>query len=410
MNKPLMRIPYTGPLPAPKIIPRNANSKTGAIAALSKFLTAPPAPHLHPSTTSPEKTVVLTGAGISVASGLADYRGDKGTYRVNKTYRPIYYHEFVAPTNAGHEARKRYWARSYLGWTSLHKAQPNPGHWAIKHLGDVGLVKQVITQNVDSFHPTAHPNLPTLELHGYLRKLVCTSCHNELPRQEFQDYLSRLNPAWYAFLQEAVASGALSTEDPDERRAKGMKTNPDGDVDLPDAPYTTFRYPACPTCLAKPKMTLDGKPGRVEVDEDGGWLPSSTGGILKPGVVMFGESIKSEVKTAAEEAIDGSGRLLVVGTSLATYSAWRLARRAKERGMPIAILNLGGVRGEDAFFESLSPTQQGESGVRAEWASDKLLPDLVAQLNRTGFAGRGTTTETSRSSQENSSVFKDFMS
>jgi len=123
MQKPLMRIPYTGPLPSPTIIPRIANNIPGAISALAHFLSAPPSPSLRHSpsfqhaSSDPSSTVVISGAGISVASGLADYRGTNGTYRVNKTYRPIYYHEFIAH----HEARKRYWARSFLGWTSLHK-------------------------------------------------------------------------------------------------------------------------------------------------------------------------------------------------------------------------------------------------------------------------------------------------
>ena len=135
MNKPLMRIPYTGPLPPPTIFPRSANTLTGARHALTKFLAA----------ARPEsKTVLLTGAGISVASGLADYRGTGGTYTLNKTYRPIYYHEFIS----NHEARKRYWARSYLGWTTLNRAQPNAAHWAVKALGEHGLVGSVITQSM----------------------------------------------------------------------------------------------------------------------------------------------------------------------------------------------------------------------------------------------------------------------
>lgn len=145
MQKPLMRIPYTGPLPPPTIIPRFANTLVGARHALSRFLSAPTPPHLqssfHPNNAA--KTVLLTGAGISVASGLADYRGSGGTYTLNKTYRPIYYNEFI--TN--HEARKRYWARSFLGWTTLHKARPNSAHYAVKDLGELGLVGSVITQS-----------------------------------------------------------------------------------------------------------------------------------------------------------------------------------------------------------------------------------------------------------------------
>ncbi|PSS18619.1 hypothetical protein M430DRAFT_35094 [Amorphotheca resinae ATCC 22711] len=408
MQKPLLRIPYTGPLPPPTIIPRNANTLIGAIAALSNFLTAPPSPSLRDSAGDPHSTVVLSGAGISVASGLADYRGTNGTYRQNKSYRPIYYHEFLA----NHEARKRYWARSFLGWPTLHKAKPNQTHFAIKSLGELGLVRSVVTQNVDSFHSIAHPEIPTLELHGYLRALRCVTCHNDLPRESFQDALARLNPAWAAFLAEAIEAGALDTENPDERRAKGMKMNPDGDVDLPDAPYTTFRYPACPHCLANPPIAADGTRTKVEVDHEGAWKPTSTAGVLKPAVVMFGESIASSVKEAAEQAIDGSGRLLVLGTSLATYSAWRLAKRAHERGMPIAILNLGGARGEEAFFSNLPIGQKGESGVRVDMGTDKVLPELLDHLRRIGYAQThsGNVSRAIDEEHKNSRMFKDMLS
>lgn len=144
MQKPFMRIPYTGPLPPPVIVPRNANTPTGAISALSKFLSTPRSKHLSQSCQARNsKTVLLTGAGISVASGLADYRGTGGTYTLNKTYRPIYYNEFTS----NHEARKRYWARSFLGWTNLNKARPNKAHRAVQELGNLGVVSSIITQS-----------------------------------------------------------------------------------------------------------------------------------------------------------------------------------------------------------------------------------------------------------------------
>ncbi|KAI9817878.1 MAG: hypothetical protein M1827_000997 [Pycnora praestabilis] len=379
MQKPFMRIPYTGPLPPPTIIPHTANTVSGAISALTTFLTAPPSSHLKPPKHNHDaQTVLLTGAGVSVASGLADYRGTNGTYTLNKTYRPIYYNEFCS----NHEARKRYWARSFLGWTNLHKARPNNAHRAVKALGESGWLRSVITQNVDSFHPTCHPSLRTLELHGYLRSLVCLTCHTHLPRSTFQTSLSALNPSWATFLAEMLASGALDTENPDERRKKGLKTNPDGDVDLPDAPYSTFRYPACPTCLAHPPVLADGTRAVVEIDSEGAWVGRSTAGILKPAVVMFGESIPTDVKAAAEEAIDNASRILIVGSSLATYSAWRLVKRARERGMPIGIVNLGGVRGEDGFFEGLTAGNEGEEGFRCSESADKILPRVVEALGR----------------------------
>ncbi|KIX01590.1 uncharacterized protein Z518_09316 [Rhinocladiella mackenziei CBS 650.93] len=377
MSKPLMRIPYTGPLPPPLIIPPSAATKRGAIGALAHFLTSPtpssPPHHSHSSALaqddsstdsssetnipkSQNKTVLLTGAGISVASGLADYRGENGTYTQNKSYRPIYYHEFVA----SHEARKRYWARSFLGWRGLHRSKPNAAHFAIRDLGRLGLVGSVITQNVDSFHPLAHPGLHCVELHGFLRNLICLSCKKPMDRDAFQTRLAELNPAWASFLTELLQSGALDTDNPIERRRRGFRTNPDGDADVPGAPYTTFRYPACPSCLKRPPILSDGSKGHVNVDSDGAWIPtaptksmsaaSDAVGVLKPNVIMFGESIPASVKALAEAAIDSASKILVVGSSLATYSAWRLVKRAHEQGMGIGVLNLGGVRKEEVFF------------------------------------------------------------
>jgi NAD-dependent SIR2 family protein deacetylase len=196
-----------------------------------------------------------------------------------------------------------------------------------------------------------------------------------LPRADFQASLEKLNPAWAEFLARMVASGALDTENPEEQRRKGLKLNPDGDVDLAEAPYSTFRYPSCPTCLTDPPRLEDGTRARVEVESDGAWMPTSNAGILKPAVIMFGENIDPAVKTAAEEAIDDAGRLLVVGSSLATYSAWRLVERARARGMPISIINVGGVRNEAVLF-----AQEGHTNVRCSQPSQRILPHVVDRL------------------------------
>ena len=150
-----MRIPYTAPLPAPTIIPAAASSISGAIAALSEFLGSTPLQKRD----GKDKTVLLTGAGISVASGLADYRGTKGTYTLNKTYRPIYFHEFVA----SHAARKRYWARSFLGWTNLNRSKPNAAHHAVADLGKLGYLSSVITQSMSSTDRDATSQLTNLQ-------------------------------------------------------------------------------------------------------------------------------------------------------------------------------------------------------------------------------------------------------
>jgi NAD-dependent deacetylase sirtuin 4 len=236
--------------------------------------------------------------------------------------------------------------------------------------------------DVDSFHPKAHPQLPTTELHGYLRNLVCITCRNEYDRRLFQDQLAQLNPAWATFLEEMLASGALDSENPDERRKKGLKTNPDGDADVPDAPYTTFRYPPCPTCLQNPPRKADGSAVRVETDHDGAWKHGSEGGVLKPAVIMFGESIPALTKVAAEQAVDEAGRLLVIGSSLATYSAWRLVKKAKEQNLPIGILNMGGARGEEAFFSDVEDSNTGRQAVRVSENVEKVLPQVVKILEK----------------------------
>ncbi|KAF2205912.1 DHS-like NAD/FAD-binding domain-containing protein [Delitschia confertaspora ATCC 74209] len=401
---PLLRIPYTDPLPPPKIIPPSATAFAGAVSALTNFLLAPPPPglkhsqpayHSHhhasplqsrnPSAKQHGNTLLLTGAGISVPSGLADYRGTNGTYTLNKTYKPIYFHEFCQ----NHEARKRYWARSFLGWPSLERARANRAHEAVGRLGELGLVKRVITQNVDSFHPLTHPHLPTTELHGALRTLICLTCSTTYPRSTFQSDLARLNPSWSAFLTQLLESGALETEDPHERRRMGLKTNPDGDVDVPGVEYGTFRYPGCPVCSGGMKdhthavAGTSGKGKEVRVDGDGAWLPpshSSTAhrGVLKPGVVMFGESIPTSTKHEAERAVDAADSILVIGSSLATYSAWRLVKRAKEKGSRLAILNIGGVRGEDVFFADAEMT----GDIRVSWNVEEILPEIVKEVER----------------------------
>ena len=380
MTKPSIRIPLTGPLPSPIIVPPSARTLAGAIDALGSFLTASPSPYLRGVDVGRySQTVLLTGAGISVASGLSDYRGENGTYVTNKTYRPIYFHEFVRQ----HESRKRYWARSFIGWPGLQKAKPNTTHEAIRDIGAKGYISSVVTQNVDSFHSIAHPTLPTLELHGYLRSVVCTSCRGQFSREEFQKSLEKLNPAWAEFLAKVVTSGALDTDNPAEQRRKGLKLNPDGDVDLAEAPYSTFRYPPCPTCVEKPPRLEDGTRTNVDVENDGAWLPTSTAGVLKPAVIMFGENIDPAVKVAAEEAIDDAGRLLVLGSSLATYSAWRLVDRAQKRGMPIGIINLGGVRNESVLFGELAQGKVdpvGSQHIRCSLPSESILPAVASQL------------------------------
>ncbi|EGD97297.1 Sir2 family protein [Trichophyton tonsurans CBS 112818] len=315
-----MRIPFTAPFAAPTILPASAATVAGAIDALAGFLAGPSPPLFRGIDLGRnEQTVLLTGAGISVASGLSDYRGEKGTYRRQAGYRPIFFHEYTTQ----HAARQRYWARSFIGWPTMGRSKPNITHDSIGQLGEKGYISSVITQNVDSLHRRAHPRLPVVELHGDLRSVVCVTCAHRIPRERFQETLASLNPAWADFFDQLARSRALETDDVEQQRQRGLKLNPDGDVDLPNAHYSDFRYPACPRCLERPPQRRpDGSAAIVEADADGALAAVSNAGILKPAVVMFGQSVDDEVKLAAEEAVDEA----------ASCSSWAAAWRPSLRG------------------------------------------------------------------------------
>lgn len=273
----------------------------------------------------------------------------------------------------------------------MEKVQPNRTHEAVSQLWGLGLVSHVITQSteihsshfrrptrliakfldVDSLHHISHPTLPTTELHGTLRDLICLTCRTPYPRTKFQQTLACLNPKWADFLKTISEAGA---SDNNNSLEKNIKRNPDGDVDLPGAPYTKFRYPPCPKCLEERPR------GSVLVDADGAHVPNRGGptqAILKPGVIFFGESISSAAKEKAEVAVKSADGILVLGSSLATYSAWRLVRTAHQRGIGIGIVNLGGVRGEDVFF---ADGAQG-TRVRIEFPVSDVLGGVVQELS-----------------------------
>jgi NAD-dependent SIR2 family protein deacetylase len=186
-----------------------------------------------------------------------------------------------------------------------------------------------------------------------------------------------------------LANGALTTEDPTERCAKGLRTNPDGDVEVHGVDYSTFRYPACPTCLSdfrsgKLKLLANGDKPHIELDADGAWMPTSNAGILKPAVVMFGENVADATKQAVESAVDAVDRILVVGSSLATYSAWRIVKRASDLAMRIGMLNVGGVRGEEVFLKGTPMENTGSLAVRVNQKADLILPEVVKMLEESG--------------------------
>ena len=234
--------------------------------------------------------LALTGAGVSTDSGIPDYRDERGAWKVRE---PIQYRDFVA----SEAVRRRYWARSMLGFPLMSSAAPNDAHHALVHLETRGALSLLVTQNVDGLHRRAGSE-NVVDLHGRLDQVRCLGCGALTERATLQTELVARNPA---FSRENVV------------------VKPDGDAELTDVDYRRFEIPECSAC----------------------------GGILKPHVVFFGENVPPERVTRAMIALEHARLLLIVGTSLMVYSGFRFARAAARLGVPIAIVNRGVTRADE---------------------------------------------------------------
>ncbi|EJU03875.1 DHS-like NAD/FAD-binding domain-containing protein [Dacryopinax primogenitus] len=285
--KSLSPLPSSPPIPIPQAVER-----------VSAFL-------------SPGNAVVLTGAGVSVDSGIRAYRGHDGRY-LNPNYKPIFYQELVDPTPTGHLFRQRYWSRSYLGYPPVRDALPNPIHYSLAALQHTGHCRSLITQNVDGLHKKASPSEEVrrriLELHGTLFIVHCKHGHT-WDRDSYQERLEALNPLWQPLA---------------EKVGRELRRNPDGDVEVEGMDFASFNIPPCERCAA------DG------VNET----------VIKPNVTFFGESIHEPLKDQSYRLVEEASRMLIVGTTMATYSAFRLIRHALGLDKPVLLLNVGPTRAD----------------------------------------------------------------
>lgn len=253
--------------------------------------------------------VVLSGAGISTESGIPDYRGETGRAR---PATPVTYQVFTGSS----EARQRYWARSHLGWRHVARAAPNAGHVAVAELQRLGLVSGVITQNVDRLHTLAGSQ-DVVELHGNLERVVCLGCGELSSRDGLRERLAEANPRF---------------------EGRDLPLKPDGDVDLEEV--GDFVVVDCLVC----------------------------GGVLKPDVVFFGETVPGNRVERCYAQVDEAQCLLVLGSSLQVMSGYRFVLHAAKRGTPVAIVNQGTTRGD------------GQAAVKVDAPLGRVLPELVARL------------------------------
>jgi NAD-dependent SIR2 family protein deacetylase len=232
---------------------------------------------------------VLTGAGCSTRSGIPDYRDTHGQW---KRAQPVTYQAFMGEE----KTRRRYWARSLIGWRRIRQARPNDAHRALARLEAMGRSELLLTQNVDRLHQAAG-STRVIDLHGRIDLIRCMDCERRSPRDELQDELGRLNGDWL---------------DLDATEA------PDGDADLEGADFSCFVTPSCRRC----------------------------GGVLKPDVVFFGENVPRDRVDAACRHLDEADAMLIVGSSLMVYSGFRFVQRAASLGKQVAAVNLGRTRAD----------------------------------------------------------------
>ncbi|MPT40878.1 MAG: NAD-dependent protein deacetylase, partial [Achromobacter sp.] len=225
---------------------------------------------------------VLTGAGVSTDSGIPDYRDTEGEW---KRKPPMTLQTFMGDDLA----RARYWARSMVGWRRFGSVKPNDSHRALARLESRGHVTVLVTQNVDGLHEAAGSR-EVVDLHGRLDEVRCMNCDWRGGRQAWQEALLHGNPAWTS----------LDATDA-----------PDGDADLEGEDFSQFTVPPCPRC----------------------------GGIVKPDVVFFGETVPRDRVDRANAGLMSADAVLVVGSSLMVYSGYRFVTAAARNGMPIAAIN-----------------------------------------------------------------------
>jgi NAD-dependent SIR2 family protein deacetylase len=235
---------------------------------------------------------VLSGAGVSTASGIPDYRDEEGRW---KRRPPVNGQDFLRSASV----RRRYWARSMIGWPTIARACPNPAHQALARLQAASRVHRLVTQNVDGLHQRAGSD-DVIELHGSIAQVLCLECGLRLERGDVQRWLEAANPDHAGCL----APGA-----------------PDGDADIDPADWDRFAPPDCPHC----------------------------GGILKPDVVFFGDTVPRGRVAEAMQALEQADAMLVVGSSLMLYSGYRFCDFAHRLQKPMAAINLGRTRADHLF-------------------------------------------------------------
>src|SRR2546428_195338 len=120
--------------------------------------------------------VVLTGAGLSTASGIPDFRSPGGRW---SRYQPVPLPDFLA----SERAREEYWRYKGETWQLIRAAEPNAAHRALAELADARRIALLVTQNVDGLHErSGFPPDRLVNIHGTDSEVMCMECRRREPR------------------------------------------------------------------------------------------------------------------------------------------------------------------------------------------------------------------------------------
>lgn len=263
------------------------------------------------------RVAVLTGAGMSTDSGIPDYRGPNAPKAT-----PMLYSEFTGSV----DNRRRYWARAYQGWMRMGTALPNSGHHALAALERQGRLDGVITQNVDGLHEAAG-SATLIALHGRISAVICLDCGHRSSRDRLQQRLAELNP-------HVTATDDLGH----------AELRPDGDAVVED--WADFTPADCLAC----------------------------GGVLKPDVVFFGESVPAPRVQRCFDLVEAADSVVVLGSSLTVMSGLRFVRRAAKDGKTVVVVNRGRTRGDELADAKLDV---GCADFLAAWQERAAVSPLV---------------------------------
>lgn len=261
--------------------------------------------------------LAVTGAGISTDAGIPDYRGPG-----RKEEPSVYYDQFISDP----VWQRWVWQRNEETWRSVAALKPTGGHKALVRLEDAGLLVGVATQNVDNLHSAAG-STHVAELHGSFMRVACVQCRETFPRDGIvNDIIQSANPN--------------IIHDPDPAHAAVLAS-----ADRARAEKSTFTVPLCPQC----------------------------GGLLKPDITFFGESLPGDALDAALDMARRADFVLVAGSSMYVQTGVWVVREALAHGARLGVVN----RGATAVDEI--------ADIRIDGGCSEVLSDIADML--TGAKG-----------------------